>query len=423
MTLFEELSWRGFVNQMTHQELPELLEKEAFTLYCGFDPSADSLHIGSLLPILGLVHFQRHGHNPIALVGGGTGLIGDPSGKASERAMLNKEEVLHNVEGIRKQLERFLDFDGPHAAKLLNNGDWLGEVKLLDFLRDVGKFFSVNMMLNRETVRVRLDEEGRGISYTEFSYILLQSYDFLYLNKHYGCRLQLGGSDQWGNIVSGMDLSRRLANAETYGLTFPLVTKSDGSKFGKSEGGNIWLDANRTSPYRFYQFWLNQSDSDVGRYLRFFSFLEEEEVHALENAVIEKPQERAAQKKLAEEVTKLVHGDTALENAKHASNAMFGGDISRLDAATLKDVFSEVPSAQLSAKVLNTEPLLLDALVEAQVFKSKGEGRRLIRSGGLYINNSRIDGEDQKLTSSCLLSGDMMVVRTGKKNYFLLDFS
>ncbi|NLO34553.1 MAG: tyrosine--tRNA ligase, partial [Candidatus Hydrogenedentes bacterium] len=320
-------------------------------------------------------------------------------------------------------LERFLDFDGPHAAKLLNNGDWLGEVKLLDFLRDVGKFFSVNMMLNRETVRVRLDEEGRGISYTEFSYILLQSYDFLYLNKHYGCRLQLGGSDQWGNIVSGMDLSRRLANAETYGLTFPLVTKSDGSKFGKSEGGNIWLDANRTSPYRFYQFWLNQSDSDVGRYLRFFSFLEEEEVHALENAVIEKPQERAAQKKLAEEVTKLVHGDTALENAKHASNAMFGGDISRLDAATLKDVFSEVPSAQLSAKVLNTEPLLLDALVEAQVFKSKGEGRRLIRSGGLYINNSRIDGEDQKLTSSCLLSGDMMVVRTGKKNYFLLDFS
>lgn len=423
MTLFDELKLRGFVKQTTHEELPDVLEKEPLTLYCGFDPTADSLHIGSLLPILGLAHFQRHGHTPIALVGGGTGLIGDPSGKTQERAMLSREDVERNVEGIRGQLERFLDFSGANGAKLINNADWLCEIRLLDFLRDIGKHFSINMMLNRDSVRMRLEDRDHGISYTEFSYILLQSYDFLHLNEQYGCRLQVGGADQWGNIVSGMDLTRRLRNVSTFGMTFPLVTKADGSKFGKSEGGNIWLDAERTSPYRFYQFWLNQADADIARYLRYFTFLPLEEIAPLEQAIQERPEERSAQRRLAEEVTRLVHGETALGNAVRASKAMFGGDLSALDGATLRDVFSEVPSAEIASSVLDRDMPLLDALVDAGVFASKGEARRLVRNGGLYVNNQRVDGEDQKLTGACLLAGDVAVVRTGKKNYFLLKFS
>lgn len=423
MTLFDELNWRGFVNQITHEELPGILEKEPLTLYCGFDPTADSLHIGSLLPILGLAHFQRHGHKPIALVGGGTGLIGDPSGKTQERSMLSREDVERNVEGIRAQLARFLDFDGPNAALLINNADWLCEVRLLDFLRDIGKHFSINMMLNRDSVRMRLEDRDHGISYTEFSYILLQSYDFLYLNEKFGCRLQVGGADQWGNIISGMDLARRLLNASTYGMTFPLVTKADGSKFGKSEGGNIWLDPERTSPYRFYQFWMNQADIDAGRYLRYFTFLPREEVESLEQGLAERPEERAAQRRLAEEVTRLVHGETALANAIRASKAMFGGDLAALDRNTLADVFSEVPSAELPSGLVGQQPLLLDVLVDAGVFASKGEARRLVRSGGLYLNNQRVDAEDQKLSDSSLLAGEMAVVRTGKKNYFVLKFA
>ena len=422
MALFNELNWRGFVKQMTHEELPEILDKESLRFYCGFDPTADSLHIGSLLPIMGLAHFQRHGHRPIALVGGGTGLIGDPSGKKQERSMLTLEDVARNVEGIRGQLERFLDFTGDNAALLLNNADWLCEIKLLDFLRDIGKHFSINMMLNRDSVRMRLEDRDHGISYTEFSYILLQSYDFLYLNKKYDCRLQIGGADQWGNIVSGMDLARRLRNASTYGLTFPLVTKADGSKFGKSEGGNIWLDGERTSPYKFYQFWMNQTDADVGRYLRYFTFLSRDEVEALDQQVTDAPHERAAQRTLAAEVTRLVHGDTALTNAIAASKAMFGGDLSVLDERTLGEIFDEMPSAEFSKSLLEEERLLMDVLVDAGVFTSKGEARRLVRNGGLYVNNQRVDAEDQKMTEAFLLAGGMSVIRTGKKNYHLLKF-
>ena len=422
MALFNELNWRGFVKQMTHEELPEILDKESLRFYCGFDPTADSLHIGSLLPIMGLAHFQRHGHRPIALVGGGTGLIGDPSGKKQERSMLTLEDVARNVEGIRGQLERFLDFTGDNAALLLNNADWLCEIKLLDFLRDIGKHFSINMMLNRDSVRMRLEDRDHGISYTEFSYILLQSYDFLYLNKKYDCRLQIGGADQWGNIVSGMDLARRLRNASTYGLTFPLVTKADGSKFGKSEGGNIWLDGERTSPYKFYQFWMNQTDADVGRYLRYFTFLSRDEVEALDQQVTDAPHERAAQRTLAAEVTRLVHGDTALKNAIAASKAMFGGDLSVLDERTLGEIFDEMPSAEFSKSLLEEERLLMDVLVDAGVFTSKGEARRLVRNGGLYVNNQRVDAEDQKMAEAFLLAGGMSVIRTGKKNYHLLKF-
>ena len=294
MTLYEELQWRGFVNQSTHEDLPEALEKGPMTLYCGFDPTADSLHIGSLLPIMGLAHFQRAGHKPIVLVGGGTGLIGDPSGKTSERTLQTREQVDLNAEGIRKQLAHFVSFEGENAARMTNNADWLCEISLVDFLRDIAKHFSVNVMLSRESVRQRLEDRDHGISYTEFTYSLLQSYDFLHLCREYDCRLQIGGSDQWGNIVSGMDLTRRLLNKETYGLTFPLVTKADGSKFGKSEGGNIWLDPARTSPYKFYQFWMNQSDEDAPRYLRFFTFLDKEAILELEREIAQAPHMRVA---------------------------------------------------------------------------------------------------------------------------------
>lgn len=423
MTLFETLSWRGFVNQVTHEELAERLEKASITLYCGFDPTADSLHIGSLLPIMGLAHFQRAGHRPLVLVGGGTGLIGDPSFKAQERSLLTKEQVVANAEGIRKQLGHFLDFDGPSAAVMVNNADWLCGLPLIDFLRDIGKHFSVNAMLNKESVRQRLEDREHGISYTEFTYSLLQAYDFLHLCGEFDCRLQIGGSDQWGNIVAGMDLSRRLLGKETYGLTFPLVTKADGTKFGKTESGNVWLDAARTSPYKFYQFWINQSDADTPQYLRYFTFLAQEEILELERQIREEPHKRAAQIRLAQEVTRLVHGEQALDNAVKASAAMFGGDLKGLDEATLLDIFSEVPSSALPLSILSTERPLLDALVEAGVFPSKGEARRMVKSGGLYLNNERIDAEDAKLTESCRLTSSIAVVRKGKKNYHLLRFA
>ncbi len=421
-SLFEELTWRGFINQITHPEVPELLAKESIRLYCGFDPTADSLHIGSLLPIMGLAHFQRGGHRPIALVGGGTGLIGDPSGKAQERAMLTKELVQANADGIHKQLEHFMRFDGENAAVMINNADWLCELPLVDFLRDIGKHFSVNAMLARDSVKNRLQDRDQGISFTEFSYSLLQAYDFLHLSDSHGCRVQVGGSDQWGNIVSGIDLIRRLREREAYGITFPLVTKSDGSKFGKSEGGNIWLDPQRTSPYQFYQFWMNQADADAGQYLRFFTFLSREEIEDLDRQTREEPHKRAAQRRLAEEVTRLVHGEEALQNAQRASQAVFGGELTGLDERTLLEVFSEVPGAELPAGDLAAERPLLDALVEAGVFASKGEARRLVRNGGLYINNGRIDAEDAKLGPASLLTANLAVVRTGKKNYHLLRF-
>ena len=420
--LFEELTWRGFINQVTDPELPALLAKESIRLYCGFDPTADSLHIGSLLPIMGLAHFQRAGHRPIALVGGGTGLIGDPSFKAQERSMLTKELVQTNAEGIHKQLAHFMRFDGENAAVMINNADWLCELPLVDFLRDIGKHFSVNAMLARDSVKNRLQDRDQGISFTEFSYSLLQAYDFLHLNDSHDCLMQVGGSDQWGNIVSGIDLIRRLRDKQAYGITFPLVTKSDGSKFGKTEGGNIWLDPQRTSPYKFYQFWINQSDVDAGQYLRFFTFLSRGEIEDLDRQTREEPHKRAAQRRLAEEVTRLVHGEEALQNALRASQAVFGGELTGLDERTLLEVFSEVPSSDLSPDNLTGERPLLDVLVEAGVFPSKGEAKRLVRNGGLYVNNTRIDAEDTKLGPASLLIANLAVVRTGTKNYHLLRF-
>lgn len=422
MTLFDELTWRGFVNQVTHEELAADLEKGPLTLYCGFDPTADSLHIGSLLPIMGLARFQRAGHKPIALVGGGTGLIGDPSGKKDERSLQTREQVEENAAGIRKQLEHFLEFGGPRAAIMVNNAEWLCPLSLVDFLRDIGKHFSVNVMLTKDSVRRRLEDREHGISYTEFSYQLLQAYDFLHLAEHHGCRLQVGGSDQWGNIVAGMDLTRRLLRIDTFGMTFPLVTKSDGAKFGKTESGNVWLDPERTSPYRFYQFWINQADTDVPRFLRYFTFLPQMEILEIERAIADEPHKRLAQRRLAEEITRLVHSEEALRNAVKASEAMFGGDLSGLDEATLLDIFSEVPSSQLSKSFVDADRLLVDVLVEAGVFPSKGEARRMIKNGGFYIGNDRVDAEDAKFSRACLLTDTIAVVRKGKKNYHLLRF-
>lgn len=422
MSLFNELRWRGFINQVTHPELETELEKGPITLYCGFDPTAESLHIGSLLPIMGLAHFQRAGHWPIALVGGGTGLIGDPSGKTAERSLLTREQVDVNVRGIRSQLERFLRFDGPSAAIMQNNADWLCKIPLIDFLRDIGKHFSVNAMLARDSVRSRLEDRDHGISYTEFSYALLQAYDYLHLSDTFGCRLQVGGSDQWGNIVVGMDLTRRLRGRDTFGLTFPLVTKADGSKFGKSEGGNIWLDAGRTSPYKFYQFWINQTDADVGRFLRYFTFLDQATVETLEAEHAAAPEKRMAQRRLAEEVTRLVHGEQALADAQRASQAMFGGELTGLPEATLLDVFSEVPSVSVARAAIAQGRALLEVLVEAGVFASKGEARRLVQSGGLYLNSQRVASDAETLGETSVLVGNIAVIRKGKKDYTLLRF-
>jgi tyrosyl-tRNA synthetase len=422
MRLLDELKRRGLLQQLTHEGLADALERERFVLYCGFDPTADSLHVGTLLPILGLVRFQRAGHRPIALIGGATGMIGDPSFKSDERKLLDASELGRNIAGIRSQLERYLDFSGPNAGLLLNNADWLCQLNLVSFLRDIGKHFSVNQMIARDAVKQRLESREHGISFTEFSYNLLQAYDFLHLYRAHGCRLQIGGSDQWGNIVAGMDLTRRLERAETFGLTFPLIEKADGTKFGKTETGNIWLDPARTSPYKFYQFWINQPDADTLRWLRAFTFLTYAEIEDLERELNQQPERRVAQRRLAEEVTRFVHGDTALQEAIRASHAMFGGPISGLDDATLEDVFSEVPSVELPRAALSGDHLLVDVLVEHGVFKSKGEARRLIQNGGLYLNNERVSAEDVKLTPASLCGSRIAVVRTGKKNYHLLRF-
>lgn len=419
MGVFEELSWRGLVHQTTHDELGAELERGPVTFYAGFDPTADSLHVGSLLPLMCVAHLQNAGHRPIVLMGGGTGLIGDPSGKTAERQLLDREAVEANIAGQRAQIARIVSFEGPNAAKVLNNAEWLCSLGLVDFLRDIGKHFSVNVMLTRESVRQRLEDRDHGMSYTEFSYSLLQAYDFLHLCRTHACRLQVGGSDQWGNIVSGMDLTRRLLDTPTYGLTWPLVTKSDGAKFGKSESGNIWLDPKRTSPYRFYQFWINQADQDTPRCLRYFTFLEEQEIRDLEACIDLEPQKRTAQRKLAEEVTRMVHGEDALAMAVKASEAMFSGEIRGLAAETLEDIFSEVPSATLSRSVLDAGTPLLDTLVKAGCFKSKGEARRMLKNGGLYLNGEKLATEEARLWE---IADRLAVVRIGKKSYHLLKF-
>ena len=422
MDLIEEFTWRDMLQDVT-EGTADALTAGPVSGYIGFDPTAGSLHVGNLMPIMGLVHLQRAGHTPIILTGGGTGLIGDPSGKADERQLLTKEDAAENSAGIRAQLEHFLDFDASNnAAMTMNNLEWLGELSMVDFLRDVGKHFSVNAMMNKESVRRRLEGEDSGITFTEFAYMLLQAYDFVELNERVGCTLQMGGSDQWGNITAGIDLLRRMRGNKAYGITFPLVTDAAGEKFGKTAAGAVWLDPERTSPYRFYQFWINTGDEDVIRYLKFSTLLSRDEIAELEDSLESTPEERAAQRTLAEYVTRAVHGETALEKAVQATRALFGGDISGLGADDIEDIFADVPSSTITRRDLEGEgKLVVDLLVEAGVATSKGDARRSIEGGGIYANNRRISEPEACLTSDDAVDGRYLILRKGKKRYHLVE--
>ena len=422
MNFVEELKWRGLVHDLT-PGTEEQLNKEMTTAYIGFDPTADSLHIGNLVPIMLLSHFQRCGHKPIALVGGATGMIGDPSGKSEERKLLSEEVLVHNLECQKKQLMSFLDFtsDSDNVAQIVNNFDWFKDISFLNFLRDVGKHISVNYMMAKESVKKRLET---GISFTEFSYQLIQAFDFYHLNKEFDCKMQMGGSDQWGNIVTGTELIRRKSGNEAFALTSPLITKADGSKFGKSEGGNVWLDPEKTSPYEFYQFWLNTSDADAAKYIRIFTFIPKEEIERLEKEHEEAPHLRILQKALAEDITIRVHSKEALDNAIAASNILFGNatteQLKELSERDLLQIFKGVPQSNLDRSVLKNGIDIIDFSVEvAAAFASKGEARRMISGNGLSLNKTKV-GLDRSVSEDDLLLDKYILLQKGKKKYFLI---
>lgn len=420
MNLYEEFSWRGLVHSAS-RGLEEHVSAGPVTAYIGFDPTAQSLHVGSLLPILALVRIQRLGHRPIAVVGGGTGLIGDPSGKTQERLLLDRETAERNKQAIREQLGRFLDFESQkNPALLIDNAEWLCSMPLIDFLRDIGKCFSVGTLLSKESVRQRMESET-GISFTEFSYSLLQAYDFLVLFDRYGCTLQMGGSDQWGNITLGMDLIRRLRGAETHALVFPLLTTSSGVKFGKTEAGAIWLDPSWTSPFRFYQFWFNTDDRDTIAYLKLFTFLEAEEIEGLAHSLAAHPEKREAQRALAREVTRIVHGPTGLAIAERATAVLFGARLQDLDASTILDIFRDVPSTEFPAESFSGNGMpLMDLLVSCRVASSRGDARRLIQGGGVYVNNERVSDATALVTIDHAIEGQVLVLRKGQKGHHLV---
>ena len=415
------------------EKAAETLAKEKITAYVGFDPTAASLHVGSMLPIMSLARLQRFGHSPIALVGGGTGLIGDPSGKTQERQLLTKEKIEENLEGIKNQLVPFLDFDAKsNPARLVNNAEWLTSISLTDFLRDVGKFFTINGMLAKESVRRRLEEAG--LSFTEFSYILLQSYDYLMLFDRFGCRFQMGGSDQWGNITSGIDLIERLRADESWqpsregekrpplahGIVFPLVTTAAGTKFGKTEAGTVWLDPKLTSPFKFYQFWLNTDDRDVDKYLKFFTWLSREEIEELARSREAAPENRESQIRLAREVTRTLHGETALAAAERASAVLFGDEIDGLEPREVEEIFAEVQSSEVAQDRLSDGMPFPDLLVQSGLVPSKGEARRSIQAGGIYLNNQRVADEKRLVTLADAVGGRFLVLRKGRKTYHLV---
>lgn len=418
MDLLKDLEYRGLINQVTDLEgLTKQLEAGPVTLYCGFDPTGDSLHIGHLLTILTLRRFQLAGHKPLALVGGATGLIGDPSGKKAERTLNEKETVIEFSNRIKNQLIQFLSFEGENAAKTVNNYDWIGRLDVISFLRDVGKNFGLNYMLAKDSVESRIQS---GISFTEFSYMILQSYDFLKLYEKENCRLQIGGSDQWGNITAGLELIRKSTDeeAKAFGFTIPLVTKSDGTKFGKTEGGAIWLDSEKTSPYELYQFFINTDDRDVVKFLKFFTFLSQEEIDSLESEVESAPEKRSAQKKLAEEVTRLIHGEEALQQAIRITEAFFSGDIASLSAAEIKQGFKDAPSFMCDHNEIN----LLDLIVSAKISPSKRQGREDIQNGAIYVNGERITELEKIVTKQDRIEGEFTIIRRGKKKYFVIQY-
>lgn len=413
--VLDELAWRGLIHQYT-EGLAESLAAGPVSAYCGFDPSAPSLHVGSLVPVMGLVHLQRSGHRPIALVGAGTGMIGDPSGKRTERQLLTPDMVEANAAQIHEQLERFLDFTGPAAARMRNNAEWLLPLTAIGFMRDVGKHFTVNYMMQKEAVKTRLED---GISYTEFSYMLLQAYDYLELHRLEGCTLQVGGSDQWGNITAGIELIRKMAGASAHGLTYPLITTASGTKFGKTEAGAVWLDANQTSPYQFFQFWINIDDRDVGRFLRIFTLLPRKTIEELDRETAEHPERRGAQQALANEVTARVHGEEAARVAGEVSALLFGkGDPKSLSAKALQALAKEVPFVRLSSDGAGVD--VLELFTRAKLVASKGAARRLLEQGGLYVNGDRLSADDKTLGRDRLLTGGHLLLRKGAREYALV---
>jgi len=422
VNILDELQWRGLVADCT--DTAELTKKIAspITLYCGFDPTADSLHVGHLVPLLALRRFQNFGHHPIAVAGGATGSIGDPSGKSAERSLLTKDQIKANVESVRPQLAKLLDFEAKqNPAKLVDNADWMSPISYLDFLRDVGKHFSVNQMVAKESVRARMEDREVGISYTEFSYMLLQAFDFYVLARDHGCELQIGGSDQWGNITAGIDLMRKKLSKQGYGLTMPLITKADGTKFGKTEGGSVWLDPKKTSVYKFYQFWINTADADVIRYLKFFTFLPKEEIAALEAKHTENPGAREAHKALAKATTDLIHGEHATQEAIRASQILFGGELAGVSESTFNDIVGEVPTKEIEKAKLDGAGIpLVELLIHAGLCPSKGQARKDIEGGGVNINNVRETKADRAVTSADLLFGKHVLLRKGKKNYVVV---
>jgi tyrosyl-tRNA synthetase len=423
--IFTELQWRGLIHQTTDDEkLPGWLGEKPRSVYVGFDPTADSLHVGHLMGVMTLRRFQLAGHRPIALVGGATGMVGDPSGKSEERNLLSAEDLEANVAAVKEQLARFLDFEcGQTSAELVNNYDWMGRFGYLEFLRDVGKHFPVNVMLTKDSVKSRLERTDSGLSYTEFSYMLLQAYDFVHLSEHFDCALQAGGSDQWGNITAGIDLARRMRSVQLHGMTCPLLTRSDGVKMGKSESGSVWLSPERTSPYAFYQYWMNVADEDAGKCLRFLTELDRDQIEALDQSRIDQPHKRESQKALAKALTQLVHDDEGLTTARRATEVFFGALIEDLNDAQLVEIFADVPRGELSRGQLSGDGLnLLDAFVEAGLAKSKNEARRVVQQGGGYVNNIRRDDIATQLTEADLASERVLVLRSVKIKFGLLWF-
>lgn len=423
MNVFEEFQWRGLIADCTDTEgLAARLSAGPIVLYCGFDPTADSLHVGNLVPLLALRRFQLAGHHPIALAGGATGAIGDPSGKTEERQLLSKDVLTANLEKIKIQLRKLLDFDSrTNPAKLVDNADWLSSISYLDFLREIGKHFSVNQMLAKESVRVRMDERSTGISYTEFSYMLLQAFDFYVLCRDYNCELQIGGSDQWGNITAGIDLCRKKLGRTVYGVTLPLITNADGTKFGKTAAGAVWLDPAKTSVYRFYQFWINTDDRDVVRYLKYFTFMSREEIAALEQRHHANPGAREAHRALARSVTELIHGKSATEDVIRASQILFGGPLDGITADMFAEVVGEVPTKRIARSRFDGQGTqLVELLVEVGLCPSKSQARKDIDGGGIYVNNARQAGWQRTITTSDLLFGKYILLRKGKKDYVVI---
>ena len=424
MSILDELTWRGLINDCTDSEgLTERLSKGPIVLYCGFDPTSDSLHAGNLVPLIALRRFQDQGHIPVALAGGATGAIGDPSGKSTERTLLTRETLQENIAAVKTQLGKLLDFNtSSNPARLLDNADWTENVTLLDFLRDIGKHFTVNNMVAKESVRARMEDRDVGISYTEFSYMLLQAFDFYHLKKEHECDLQIGGSDQWGNITAGIELTRRKLNTTGFGLTLPLITNTDGSKFGKTEAGAVWLDSARTSIYKFYQFWIRTDDRDVIRYLKYFTFLSRDQISELEKSHEENPGAREAHTALAVAMTDLIHGENATKETQQASQILFGGDLEGIGENTFNEIVGEVPTVEIEKSKLEGDGMpILELFVTSGLCQSNGQARKDLQGGGLNLNNERQSDPQAKITSEALLFGKHLLLRKGKRNYTVIS--